>query len=202
MALNHGKAGAAGARSKELAQLLGIREAQTADRSLSGRLKVIAKLKVARRVEIARGRSGSWLYDVNRHLNLCAALRSNTNPSPHISPKARIMPPEQNRNAPVPVFSYSGCPAVCKNYPLDTHEGMMRTNIEIDPELIAKAMSLPGLTTKRETEALRLLVRLKSQEAIRDYRGKLAWDGDLEEMRLDSDSTACFAARALRRARP
>lgn len=66
---------------------------------------------------------------------------------------------------------------------------MMRTNIEIDPELIAKAMSLSGLTTKRETveEALRLLVRLKSQEAIRDYRGKLAWDGDLEEMRLDRD---------------
>ena len=65
----------------------------------------------------------------------------------------------------------------------------MRTNIEIDPELIAKAMSLSGLTTKRETveEALRLLVRLKSQEAIRDYRGKLAWDGDLEEMRLDRD---------------
>jgi len=26
-------------------------------------------------VEIARGRSGSWLYDVNRHLNLCASLR-------------------------------------------------------------------------------------------------------------------------------
>jgi len=75
VALNHGKAGAAGARSKELAQLLGIREAQTADRSLSGRLKVIAKLKAARRVEIARGRSGSWLYDVNRHLNLCTALR-------------------------------------------------------------------------------------------------------------------------------
>ena len=89
MALNHGKAGAAGARSKELAQLLGIREAQTADRSLSGRLKVIAKLKAARRVEIARGRSGSWLYDVNRHLNLCTALRLEYNPSPHISPKTQ-----------------------------------------------------------------------------------------------------------------
>ena len=40
----------------------------------------------------------------------------------------------------------------------------MRTNIEIDDELIGKAMSLSGLTTKRETveEALRLLVRLKS----------------------------------------
>ena len=69
-------------------------------------------------------------------------------------------------------------------------KGVMRTNIEIDPGLMAKAMSLSGLTTKRETveEALRLLVRLKSQEAIRGYRGKLAWDGDLEEMRLDRDT--------------
>ncbi|MGO9174488.1 MAG: hypothetical protein ACLP7P_21340 [Rhodomicrobium sp.] len=62
-------------RCKELAALLGIREAQARDRSLSGRLRIIAKLKAARRVEIVRGRSGSWLYDVNRHLNLCAALR-------------------------------------------------------------------------------------------------------------------------------
>jgi hypothetical protein len=62
-------------RAKELAQLLGIHETEAADRSLSNRLKLIAKLKAARHVEIARGRAGSWLYDVNRHLNLCAALR-------------------------------------------------------------------------------------------------------------------------------
>jgi hypothetical protein len=62
-------------RCKELAQLLGIREADARDPSLAGRLKIIAKLKAARRVEIARGRAGSWLYDVNRHITLCAALR-------------------------------------------------------------------------------------------------------------------------------
>lgn len=62
-------------RCKELAALLGIGEAEAQDPSLSGRLKIVAKLKAARRVEIARGRAGSWLYDVNRHLNLCAALR-------------------------------------------------------------------------------------------------------------------------------
>ncbi len=67
------------------------------------------------------------------------------------------------------------------------HEVKMRTNIEIDDALIGKAMSLSGLKTKRETveEALRLLVRLKSQEAIRGFRGKLAWEGDLDEMRRD-----------------
>ena len=66
----------------------------------------------------------------------------------------------------------------------------MRTNIDIDDELIGKAMSLSGLTTKRETveEALRLLVRLKSQEAIRSYRGKILWEGDLEAMRVDRDT--------------
>jgi hypothetical protein len=74
MALNY-RMRTAAMRSKQLALLLGVREAEAADRSLSGRLKIVAKLKAARRVEIARGRSGSWLYDVNRHLNLCAALR-------------------------------------------------------------------------------------------------------------------------------
>ena len=76
MALNHAKMDpASDRRCKELMQLLGIRQAEARDTTLSGRLKIIAKLKAARRVEIARGRTGSWLYDVNRHLNLCAALR-------------------------------------------------------------------------------------------------------------------------------
>ena len=76
MTIDREKTGAARAkRARELAQLLGILEAEAADLSLSGRLNIIAKLKAARRVEIARGRTGSWLYDVNRHLNLCAALR-------------------------------------------------------------------------------------------------------------------------------
>jgi Arc/MetJ family transcription regulator len=63
----------------------------------------------------------------------------------------------------------------------------MRTNIDIDDELIAKAMALSGYKTKRETveAALELLVKLKSQEAIRMARGKLAWEGDLEAMRLN-----------------
>ena len=63
----------------------------------------------------------------------------------------------------------------------------MRTEIEIDDELMAKAMHLSGFSTKRETveEALRLLVQLKSQGTIRNFRGKLGWDGDLEEMRLN-----------------
>jgi len=75
VAIDHSETRAPAARSKGLAQLLGIRVDEAADLSLSARLRIIARLKAARRVEIARGRSGSWLYDVNRHLNLCAALR-------------------------------------------------------------------------------------------------------------------------------
>ena len=63
----------------------------------------------------------------------------------------------------------------------------MRTNIVIDDQLIADALKLSGLKTKRETveAGLRLLVQLKRQERIRAYRGKLRWEGDLEAMRRD-----------------
>ena len=63
----------------------------------------------------------------------------------------------------------------------------MRTNINIDDDLMDEAMRVSGLTTKRETveAGLRLLVRLKRQQRIRAYRGKLLWEGDLERMRRD-----------------
>lgn len=63
----------------------------------------------------------------------------------------------------------------------------MRTNIDIDDELIAKAMELTGLPTKKATveEALRVLVQRQSQKnAIEEMHGT-GWEGDLEEMRLD-----------------
>ena len=63
----------------------------------------------------------------------------------------------------------------------------MRTNIDIDDALMTKAMTLSGYKTKRETveAALELLVLLKSQEAIRAARGKLRWEGNLDDMRSD-----------------
>ena len=63
-------------RAKQLSQLLGIKEAEAGDEGVAGRLAIIAKLKAARRAEIKRGQANSWIYDVNRHLNLCAALRA------------------------------------------------------------------------------------------------------------------------------
>lgn len=63
----------------------------------------------------------------------------------------------------------------------------MRTNIVIDDTLMADAMRLTGLATKRETVELGLqtLLRLRRQDAIRDLRGKLNWTGDLDAMRTD-----------------
>ena len=63
----------------------------------------------------------------------------------------------------------------------------MRTNIEIDDDLLADALDATGAKTKREAVELGLaaLVKLKRQERIREYRGKLNWDDDLERMRRD-----------------
>ena len=63
----------------------------------------------------------------------------------------------------------------------------MRANITIDEDLMNQAMRLTGLKTKKEVleTGLRLLVQLKQQERIREARGKLHWEGDLDEMRLD-----------------
>jgi len=62
----------------------------------------------------------------------------------------------------------------------------MRTNIVLDDKLIARAQKLTGIATKREVvhEALRLLILLNEQAAVRGLRGKLIWDGDLNEQRL------------------
>jgi Arc/MetJ family transcription regulator len=62
---------------------------------------------------------------------------------------------------------------------------MMRTNIEIDDHLMKQAMRASGAKTKRETveTALRLMVGLERQDRIRSLRGKLKWEGDLDEMR-------------------
>jgi Arc/MetJ family transcription regulator len=64
---------------------------------------------------------------------------------------------------------------------------MMRTNIIIDDALMAEAMKLSQLKTKKAVveSGLRLLVQIKKQERIKSLRGKLKWDGDLDKMRLD-----------------
>lgn len=63
----------------------------------------------------------------------------------------------------------------------------MRTNIVIDANLMKEAMSLSKLTTKKAVveTSLKLLVQIKKQERLKNLRGKLEWDGDLDAMRFD-----------------
>lgn len=63
----------------------------------------------------------------------------------------------------------------------------MRTNIVIDDALMRAALQVTGLKTKREAveQGLKTLLRLARQEEIRSFRGRLAWQGDLEAMRRD-----------------
>ena len=63
----------------------------------------------------------------------------------------------------------------------------MRTNIVIDDKLMKETLRVTGLKTKREAVemGLRTLLRLRRQEQIRGFRGKLDWQGDLDAMRTD-----------------
>ncbi|GIU67285.1 type II toxin-antitoxin system VapB family antitoxin [Candidatus Phycosocius spiralis] len=64
----------------------------------------------------------------------------------------------------------------------------MRTNIEIDDELMAAAMVEGGFSTEQEAveSPLReMLDRLKRWRGLRALRGKVEWIGDLDAMRRD-----------------
>jgi len=65
----------------------------------------------------------------------------------------------------------------------------MRTNIDIDADLLAEAMEATGQTTKRGTveEALRRIVVLHRQKRAGDALAGLGWDGDLDAMREGRD---------------
>lgn len=63
----------------------------------------------------------------------------------------------------------------------------MRTNIVIDDKLMQDTLRATGLKTKREAVelGLRTLLRLRKQQEIRRFRGKLNWQGDLDALRTD-----------------
>lgn len=63
----------------------------------------------------------------------------------------------------------------------------MRTNIEIDDQLLRDAMAATGARTKKEVVelGLRRLTRLHDQQKIRELRG-IGWTGDLDEMRRNA----------------
>ncbi len=67
----------------------------------------------------------------------------------------------------------------------------MRTNIDIDADLLAEAMIATGQTTKKATveDALRAIVqRKRMRDAVEGMRG-MGWYGDLDAMREGRDWT-------------
>jgi Arc/MetJ family transcription regulator len=62
---------------------------------------------------------------------------------------------------------------------------IVRTNIDIDDQLMTEALRRSGAPTKRAAveEGLRLLIQTKRQSGIRRLRGKVRWEGDLDAMR-------------------
>ena len=64
---------------------------------------------------------------------------------------------------------------------------IMQINIDVDDYLINEATSLSGNKSKKETieEALNLLIQIKRQEAIRQFRGKLKWEDDKAVLRTN-----------------
>lgn len=61
----------------------------------------------------------------------------------------------------------------------------MRTNIDIDDKIMQEAMRAGGFKTKKEAveAALRMMARQHKQRDILKLFGKVAWEGDLDEMR-------------------
>ncbi len=61
----------------------------------------------------------------------------------------------------------------------------IRTNIVVDSKLIDAGLKATGLKTRRELVdfALRELLRHKQQKKILSLKGRVSWEGDLDEMR-------------------
>ena len=63
----------------------------------------------------------------------------------------------------------------------------MRTNVVIDDRLMGRALKIGRYETKRSAieAGLKLLVQVSSQRKLKDLRGRIQWEGDLESMRKD-----------------
>jgi Arc/MetJ family transcription regulator len=60
-----------------------------------------------------------------------------------------------------------------------------RTNIELDVDLVKKAMEVTHIDTIREVvhHSLRELIRLNKRRELLNLKGKIKWEGNLNEMR-------------------
>lgn len=84
------------------------------------------------------------------------------------------------------------CSAVPRRQGVEIHTiwcmlGCMRTNIDIDDEILKEVQRLTGIRTKRGAVdlALRELVARHRRLGLLKLRGKVRWEGDLSESRAD-----------------
>ncbi len=65
----------------------------------------------------------------------------------------------------------------------------VRTNIVLDSKLVEAGLKATGLKTRRELVdfALRELLRHERQKELLQLKGKVKWEGDLDEMRAWSE---------------
>jgi Arc/MetJ family transcription regulator len=61
----------------------------------------------------------------------------------------------------------------------------MRTNIVLDDQLLEEARGLSGIKTKKEVveQALKIFIQIQRQKQIRDLRGKIEWEGNLDQIK-------------------
>jgi len=76
---------------------------------------------------------------------------------------------------------------MCNHIKIYTQGIIMRTNIVIDDNLMIDVLQVTGLKTKKDAVELGLktLLKLKKQDEIKQFKGKLTWDDDLDRMRTD-----------------
>jgi Arc/MetJ family transcription regulator len=68
---------------------------------------------------------------------------------------------------------------------------MSRTIIGIQDDLLKKVQKATGITKKVEivNYALKRLLEQKEMERVLELRGKIKWDGNLEEMRRNRNGS-------------
>lgn len=64
----------------------------------------------------------------------------------------------------------------------------MQQTIAVNQALLQQAIQLTGLPNATATveKALQTTIKLQKQAQVKNFRGKLKWEGDLEAMRLDN----------------
>ncbi|PKL49135.1 MAG: DUF2191 domain-containing protein [Candidatus Riflebacteria bacterium HGW-Riflebacteria-2] len=70
---------------------------------------------------------------------------------------------------------------------------MKRTNIELDEKLVEDCVKLTGIRTRKALidHALRELLRHERQLELLELKGKVRWEGDLEDWRCGRYDGAC-----------